>query len=357
MASLHSIFQDIADIISNDSDRESLKLKLENDAFDWEKIVPVASSHLIIPLIYCKLKEKEVLHLLPEDLKSYLEEITRQNRERNNTILDEVQEISILFNKNKVDHVFLKGAAMLASGIYKDIAERMVGDIDILVHPDQLSKAQNLLIIHGYFEVETTFGFNFFVNKHLARLIPDKKLAAVEIHRKLVQGIGILDLEPIKILSQKQEVNSVLIPSYKDLLVHAVLNFEVNDHGHYYNYLGLRNTYDSILLMERISKAYILNLQSKKHIRSFFEKAEVYFSVFEINSGRGVFQYRKKIFVLKQKSKLMSVASYKLLNIFQFGALISDRLFLYIKNPTYRKAVLKDRKRILKLITGKIESF
>ncbi len=87
MASLHSIFQDIADIISDDTERESLKLKLETDAFDWEKIVPVASSHLIIPLIYCKLKEKDVLHLLPNDLKSYLEEITRQNRERNNTIL------------------------------------------------------------------------------------------------------------------------------------------------------------------------------------------------------------------------------------------------------------------------------
>ena len=60
MATLHSIFQDIADIISEDHNTEYLKLKIETDPFEWEKIVPVASSHLIIPLIYCKLKEKEL---------------------------------------------------------------------------------------------------------------------------------------------------------------------------------------------------------------------------------------------------------------------------------------------------------
>ncbi len=83
MASLHTIFQDLALIISDRSDMDQLRLKLETNAFDWEKIVPVASSHLIIPLIYCKLKEKKFLHLIPDDLKSYLEEITRQNRDRN----------------------------------------------------------------------------------------------------------------------------------------------------------------------------------------------------------------------------------------------------------------------------------
>ncbi len=79
MASLHTIFQDIADIIKDKPNRESLKLKIETDQFDWAKIVPVASSHMVIPLLYCKLKEKDLLDILPKDLLSYLEEITNQN--------------------------------------------------------------------------------------------------------------------------------------------------------------------------------------------------------------------------------------------------------------------------------------
>ncbi len=233
----------------------------------------------------------------------------------------------------------------------------MVGDIDILVHPDHLNEAQELLLNSGYKGVETTLGHNFFEHKHLARLIPTARLAAVEIHRKLLQSPVKGQLDTIKILNLKHEICGVFIPSYNDLLVHAVLNFEVNDYGHYYNYLGLRNTYDAILLMERIPEEYIENIQSKKYIKLFFAKAEVYFSVFEINHKGSSFHYRKKLFILKQKSKLIAIIVYKSLNIFHFGALISNRLLLYIKNPAYRKEVLNDRKRILKLIKGKIESF
>ena len=51
---------------------------------------------------------------------------------------------------NNIDHVFLKGAALVSS-IYKDsLGIRMVGDIDILINNDQILKAKSLMEDYGY---------------------------------------------------------------------------------------------------------------------------------------------------------------------------------------------------------------
>ena len=357
MASLHSIFQDIALMISDHSEDRILLERIRNKTFDWEKIVSVASSHLIIPLLYYKLKEKHVLDLLPGDLRSYLEEIARQNSERNKTILKEVKDLSIILNSKKIDHVFLKGSAMLASGIYTNIGERMIGDIDILVHPDQLFKAQDLLIKNNYQAIETTFGQNFVEHKHLARLIPDRRLAAVEIHRKLLHRRVKGQLDPISILSQKHKIGGVFIPSFKDLLVHAVLNFEINDYGYYYNYLGLRNTYDALKLSEKLSNKELEVINRNLYYVSFFTKVSQYFQPQWQDQRSLSAKLSTKFYLLKQKNRLIRTLTYKFLNIWQFGRIILKRFFLFIRDSDYRKEVIKDRKRIHKLISYKIKTF
>ena len=44
-----------------------------------------------------------------------------------------------------IDHVFLKGTAMLASGYYEDIGERMVGDLDILIESSIIELALTII--------------------------------------------------------------------------------------------------------------------------------------------------------------------------------------------------------------------
>jgi hypothetical protein len=357
MAYLHSIFQDIADIISNNSDKDSLKLKLETHQFDWEKIVPVASSHLVIPLIYCKLKEKELLHLIPEDLKSYLEEITRQNSERNKTILKEVQEISTLLNENKIDHVFLKGAAMLASGIYTNIGERMIGDIDILVHPEQLFDAHELLKRNDYKGIVRNFRQKIIEHRHLARLIPNNKLAAVEIHRKLLRKSGKNQLEPIVVLNNKENANGILAPNHKDLLIHNILSFEINDYGYYYNFLGLRNAYDASILAEKVSYNDLKTFLTNKYMRSFLSKNSIYFNIPNNKVSISYSMFRKKFFLLKQRYKFIAGVTYRLFHLLQFCNIIGSRVTLFIRNKKYRKSTLNDRKRIIQLIRKKFKVF
>lgn len=356
MASLHSIFQDIAEIIRIDSDREYLIHKLESDAFDWEKIVPVASSQLIIPLIYCKLKEKELLKQIPEDLNSYLEEITKQNRERNKTIITEVHKISALFRENKIDHVFLKGSALLVSGIYRDIAERMVGDIDILVHPDQLLESQELLMYNGYAQAEESLTDKYFEQKHLPRLLPKKNIAAIEIHRRLIQKSTDDLLDPVKVLKNKSQNGNINIPATTDLLLHSILNFEVNDLGFYFNYLGLRNAYDVLTLSASSTNTIKNNFADNNYTRSFSMKLSCYFNeeISELLPGSS--KWRHFFFLSKQKHRSVRKINFKILTIFNLISLIFNRLILFISNSSYRRESYDKRNQIFKFIKARIHS-
>ena len=357
MAYLHTTYQDIADILDRNDNHESLSQKLSNINYDWDMLVKVGSKQLVLPAMYCNLKQKDLLQHLPEDLQTFLDEITTLNRNRNKTILEEVNSISALFTTHNMDYVFLKGTALLVSGYYKDIGERMVGDVDILVHPDQLLKAQEILVNNGYTETDTTFGQDFFEHKHLARLIPTSKLAAVEVHRKLLHKNIKNTLEPLSVLQNKQEVNGIAICGDNDLLLHAVLNFQINDYGSYFNYLGFRNAYDVMVLFNTIQNPQWDAMWSQPYIGSFFDKMTVYFKL-EMSRKKSLIRTIKtQIFILKQQNKFLNKVSYFGLKLSKNLGIIIHRIFVFLGNSAYRKESLRDYKRIVKLLKKLLSPF
>lgn len=357
MAYIHNIYKDIAEILSQDYDHDLITKTLSNTNFDWELLVKVGSSQLILPAIYCNLKSKKLLKHLPEDLQLYLEEIASINRNRNKTILEEVKKISVLFSTHNIEHVFLKGTALLVAGYYKDLGERMIGDIDILVHPEQLLNAQELLLKNGYDEAETTFGFHFFEHKHLARLIPKTKLAAVEVHRKLLHKTIKNRLQAYNVLKNKQVNNDVAICSDEDLLVHTVLNFQINDYGYFYNYLSLRNAYDALIISKKLSEPELKQVMPYRYMRSFFDKMNVYFNL-DYYHKKSVFRYiNTQLFLLKQNNKFLSKTNYFILNLIKMLGFIVNRFFVFLFNPAYRKESLKDYKRIITLLKSRLIPF
>ena len=58
----------IGDILSFKSDTCLLQTTLEEKNFNWDEIVKIGSRHLVLPAIYCRLKEKQLLNCLPKDL-------------------------------------------------------------------------------------------------------------------------------------------------------------------------------------------------------------------------------------------------------------------------------------------------
>ena len=71
----------ISSILNDDFDKDLLIKSLP--LINYEELVKTGSAHLMIPAIYCKLKSRDLLQLLPNDLVSYLQEIAQLNYDRN----------------------------------------------------------------------------------------------------------------------------------------------------------------------------------------------------------------------------------------------------------------------------------
>ena len=91
---------------------------------------------MILPSVYFSLKSLNKYEIdIPTDLEIYLKEIYKINSERNRLILDQMANISNVFESNNIDYVFLKGSALIALDVNNMRNERMLGDIDILIKP------------------------------------------------------------------------------------------------------------------------------------------------------------------------------------------------------------------------------
>ncbi|WP_299778132.1 nucleotidyltransferase family protein [uncultured Formosa sp.] len=346
----------ISRLISFNTGDRSLEKDILNDNFNWDNIVEIGSKHLIIPTIYIRLKSKGLVAYLPEDLQVYLKYIYDLNNERNQSLLNEVKLINTWFNAENIEHVFLKGAAMIASNYYEDIGERMLGDIDLLVHKDQSEKAFQLLIDKGYtFAKEPTINPKYFEDKHLLRLASKDYIGAVEVHFKLLDKDQ-KNLKPEDVLKDKQFVRhtNIPIPSVKHLITHNVLNFQINDLGSFYNYIGLKNYFDTLVLWPHLNLEEQRIVLRNKHILNNFNLGSIYFKDIPKPPRSLRLIYNTKIYQLKNQSKAFNYWHYKIHTYIDFSKLLLHRTYFFIINKNYRKDILNDRSRIKAFIKSKL---
>ncbi len=344
MSALAKTYQHIANILSFETSAHHLKQTLSDPSFDWDAIVKEGSKHLLIPTLYCRLVAKQLLDVLPKDLKQYLETITTLNRERNEAILSQVDALAHLFNKHHINHTFLKGAALLIQGSYDDIAERMIGDIDILVEHSQLDCAFNLLIQHDYQPIAQTLGSDFFEHRHLPRLTTTHAICAVELHRKLFTSYTTPELQPANLLLQKRNIDHIYIPSQDHLLLHNILNAQINDKGALYNQIHFRSAYDSISLLREYQDH--IPFLKKRYIQDYFNLIGLFFEDIRRNV-----KIQSNISTALYLYKLKYPSFYKFSKKLTYGRELSysllQRTGLLLTQTPYRKAIIKDHKRIL----------
>lgn len=339
MSKLATINQHMAHMLSFSYPNSQLAKTISAANFDWDTIVIEGSKHLVLPALYCRLKAKQLLHILPKELVDYLEQITNINRSRNQSILNQVHNISKILNDNTIDHVFLKGTALLASGYFKDNGERMVGDIDILVAKPQLHKAFNLLKVSGY---DKTSGFAYDKKdfRHLDRLIATDKLAAIELHSELLNKSywSLMDIESI--INSKTIVNGVAIPHINHFRKHIVLSWQLNDFGHYYNSMNFKSHYDLMVLEAYKDDDFINALLKLKYGKSYLELAKYYFPEFSNVPSDWYMKFRK----LSYRAKLHYKPIYKIITITKYYTKFSlERLNLVITNRSYLKHIIENK--------------
>ena len=236
-----------------EKNRQAIETQLKATSIDWDAVVEVSTGHYVFPALYCNLQRANFLDYLPQELVTYMEHITNLNRERNEEIITQARELNTLLLANMITPIFLKGTGNLLAGIYEDIAERMVGDIDFIFSTKDYPKAITVLLESGYAEV-SEYKYHFPYQKHYGRLQKENKIAAVEIHSEIV-GIEKYrkEFNYDFVAKDSQVINGVRVLSDANKLNLSIIANQINDSGFLFKIMALRNAYDVFLLSKKTS--------------------------------------------------------------------------------------------------------
>ena len=247
-----------------EKNRKEIRRLLQLKKIDWDAVVKVSTTHYVFPALYCNLKRVDFLQYLPQDLVSYMEYIANLNRERNKQLFSQVNELNKTLLENKITPIFLKGSGNLIAGLYEDIAERMVGDIDFICSKGEYRKVIKVLRDNGYSEV---YKYKYYFpdqGKHFRRLQKENNIAAIEIHSE------ILDLKKYRkefnysfVEKDSQVIDDFRVLSYQNKLNLSIIANQINDHGFDNKTMALRNAYDVFLLSKKTNAKAAVNALDK----------------------------------------------------------------------------------------------
>jgi len=231
------------------SDEHQNDGKISYEEIEWAKVVEVANQNLLTPALYFSLKESNLLERTSDSLLvGFLEEVYERNRERNEAILLQLEDIDKILGRYSIQPLFLKGSAVLSEEIYPDIGIRVMSDIDFMLKPDSFDMGHKLLQESGYVEFGRDLGR---WHHHTPRMRKDGYFAAIEPHFRIIFDRNIEYIPYSRVSSQKSRnvklKNSyVLKPTWH--LYHAFLHTAVVDKNHRQWRLGLRHLYDFVML-------------------------------------------------------------------------------------------------------------
>lgn len=134
---------------------------------DWPAIIRCAHEHEVAPLLYRCLAALPA-RLQPEpEFMARLHAVYLHGAARNLRVAEELRGILTALNAAGVPVIPLKGAH-LAFLTYADPAERVMGDLDLLIHPENARRARETLSALGYARFGLQHG-DFIHNEHFRR--------------------------------------------------------------------------------------------------------------------------------------------------------------------------------------------
>ncbi|WP_299836088.1 nucleotidyltransferase family protein [uncultured Tenacibaculum sp.] len=253
-----------------DHNKKIVEDLLKESTVDWDNVVKLSTEHYVFPALYCNLKRADFLYYLPEDLVSYMEHITELNRDRNTQIIEQAKEINELLLAHNITPIFLKGTGNLLEGLYEDIAERMVGDIDFLVSDENFTKSITFLKDNGYQKFHKDKLDTTVINRHYPKMIKEDNIASIEIHYKMVSSPKISEFNYDFIFPNIKKTEDIFTLSDNDKVILTTCNKQFNDEGKTYKNFNLRSSYDLFLLSKKCAPLEsIEKLKNHKHLNSF----------------------------------------------------------------------------------------
>jgi len=277
---------------------------IDISTINFENLIKLASSHLMLPALYFNINKKNCSYLFPDDFIEYIKNIFAINKARNTVLLAEAKELSELLYKNNVNHIFLKGTALLLTNVFEDIGERMIGDIDFIIQHKNEEKVIKLLNQYNYFgsspERYQTL-FKIFKPKHIPRFINENKIMALELHTELLTPGWRNVFNSKKLISTlKDKVKIIKTPNKPFLFDHCIYALQLEDQRIFNSLHSHRSIYD-IYKLDCKKSLTIKNITKDIYIKHFFLTINK-FKIFEIHiTSSTMNSYFDKSFLIVRK--------------------------------------------------------
>ncbi|MEP6635329.1 MAG: nucleotidyltransferase family protein [Acidobacteriota bacterium] len=131
-----------------DSQRAARLQTLIAEGLDWEYLLRLADRHGLQPLLHWHLNAC-CAESIPSAHRDYLRLAFQRVSALNIFLTHELQRLLKLFADQGIEAVPYKGPA-LAEQLYGNVALRQFSDLDILVHPRDVTNAKEILLAEGY---------------------------------------------------------------------------------------------------------------------------------------------------------------------------------------------------------------
>jgi len=244
--------------------------ELDTHNTDWFTVLQESGNRLVTPSIFLSLRSLDIWSELPGEVRSALTLLYEANVERNAKLTNAWQAVRQVLNNNGICCIPLKGMAMLERGLYPD-NDRVLADVDFLIHEDDVCNAVRALSKAGYLQIENVHDSTSLdadpkfltldpvdfrnrahaVGYQLPALLSPQDNVVLELHYRLAEGNSKLAIylnNSAEILlsnndnTQLEETMALL--SDEVLVAHNYYHAHIKDAGHSSGSLDLRHTLD-----------------------------------------------------------------------------------------------------------------
>jgi hypothetical protein len=231
--------------------QNTLRSAVTAGSLGWCAVVDIANNHLITPALWVALRERELLEILPSDVREYLRELYRLNTIRNEHLRTQVIEAIQRLNSVGVEPILLKGGASLFSNIFEDPGSRVMADLDILVPLRAAENCWNALLALGYSPIVNDFDYSD--HHHLRPLYRPGEYGTIEIHRDALPASAARILPTALIWEQSEPVVNecgiaLRVPSPTHRVLHNLLHSDLINQTHVRGRISLRSLHELALM-------------------------------------------------------------------------------------------------------------
>ena len=215
---------------------------------DWLAVVALANRTLVTPTLARMLLEHEAV--LDRDLPRFLVDVHARNLERNRRLKAQLEEAIGALNGAGIEPVLMKGAASLLQLTGRDLGDRILVDLDLLVDPDQIEAACAVLAGLGYSASKMTGRPDFHVVAEFSRA---SDVGLIDLHRRAPGPPELADVAGLRGKCERVTLagGAALVPLPHVQAIFLVLHDQFHDGDYLAGRFDLRHLIDLTRLAQQ----------------------------------------------------------------------------------------------------------